>query len=313
MQILPEHLDRDARVRVRAISHFEALRARFGDVLHWEQIAAGLMMDEQRVHLASKACGIHTPARGLCVGALSVRSAVPRSGRKRWYVDAVDDFAGVFEYRHQSGELSNRFNRALRACLHLDLPVIYLRGIAPARYAPIVCFVVEERRADRVFALAPASETDRVRSDILRAAAVLRLPVDRHYALQLTRRRLHQDRFREMVLDAYAKRCAVCRLGHHRLLDAAHITPDHLGGEPVMPNGMALCKLHHAAYDGELLGITPDLEVRIAPTLLGEQDGPVLEHGLKGLHRQRLAIPRARADRPDRDRLAARWAALEWS
>lgn len=310
MHVQPES---DTRVRARALSHVEALCARYGDVLHWEQIATGFEVDGRRVHLASKACGIFQPAGSLCLGALSVRSAVPRSGRRRWYVDAIDDLQGVFEYRHQDGDLHNHPNRALRGCLDLGLPLIYFRGIAPARYAPVVCFVHAERPADRVFELAPASEPDRGRSGVLRAAAVRPLPLDRHYALQLTRRRLHQDRFREMVLDAYAKRCAVCRLGHHRLLDAAHITPDHLGGEPVLPNGLALCKLHHAAFDGALLGITPDYDVRIAPSILGERDGPVLEHGLKGLHGRRLDLPRSRDDRPDQDRLAVRWASLDWA
>ncbi|MGI8867651.1 MAG: HNH endonuclease [Mycobacteriales bacterium] len=49
---------------------------------------------------------------------------------------------------------------------------------------------------------------------------------------------------------AYETRCAVCRIGHRELLDAAHILPDtHPRGEPVVPNGLALCKIHHAAYD----------------------------------------------------------------
>jgi hypothetical protein len=38
------------------------------------------------------------------------------------------------------------------------------------------------------------------------------------------------------------------------LLDAAHILPDsHPRGEPVVSNGLALCKLHHAAFDGPML------------------------------------------------------------
>jgi len=34
------------------------------------------------------------------------------------------------------------------------------------------------------------------------------------------------------------------------LLDAAHITPDtHPEGEPIVSNGLSLCKLHQAAFD----------------------------------------------------------------
>ena len=59
-----------------------------------------------------------------------------------------------------------------------------------------------------------------------------------------------------------AIRLIVCRLRHWELLDAAHILPDkHPLGEPVVPNGLALCKLHHAAFDADILGVRPDLRI----------------------------------------------------
>ena len=62
------------------------------------------------------------------------------------------------------------------------------------------------------------------------------------------RRRIHQRAFRERVLVAYGGKCAFCTLGYRELLDAAHIIPDsELRGEPVVSNGMSLCRLHHAA------------------------------------------------------------------
>ncbi len=54
----------------------------------------------------------------------------------------------------------------------------------------------------------------------------------------------------------------MCRLRHEELLEAAHILPDgHPQGLAVVPNGLALCKLHHAAFDSYIIGVTPDLEV----------------------------------------------------
>ncbi|MBM4721547.1 hypothetical protein GS449_26925 [Rhodococcus hoagii] len=55
--------------------------------------------------------------------------------------------------------------------------------------------------------------------------------------------------FRATVMRAYETRCAVCALAHGELLDAAHIVPDgdEMGIASVR-NGMALCKIHHAAY-----------------------------------------------------------------
>src|SRR3970282_2896917 len=77
----------------------------------------------------------------------------------------------------------------------------------------------------------------------------------RKYITRSTRQRLHQQSFRQRVLAAYQQCCAICRLRHEELLEAAHILPDgHPRGEPVVANGLALCTPHHAAVGGHLLG-----------------------------------------------------------
>ena len=87
----------------------------------------------------------------------------------------------------------------------------------------------------------------------------------------------------------------------HRMLDAAHITPDSaLLGEPVVSNGMSLCRLHHAAFDRLLLGVHPDYVIHVRRDILGEVDGPMLRHGLQGLEGQRIVVPSRRVERPDR-------------
>lgn len=77
--------------------------------------------------------------------------------------------------------------------------------------------------------------------------------------------------------------------------------------EPVVPNGLCLCKIHHAAYDSDLIGISPDYTVHVRRDVRDETDGPMLPHGLQELHESRVALPNRRADRPDRDRLAWRY------
>jgi putative restriction endonuclease len=92
------------------------------------------------------------------------------------------------------------------------------------------------------------------------------------------------------------------------LLDAAHILPDgHPRGEPVVPNGLALCKIHHAAYDHNVIGVRPDLVIEVQQKVLNEIDGPMLRHGLQEMAGVRLAVPKNHAARPDRDRLAERY------
>lgn len=114
--------------------------------------------------------------------------------------------------------------------------------------------------------------------------------------------------FRGMVVHAYEVRCAVCRLRHGELLDAAHITADSEGtGLAVVSNGVSLCKIHHAAYDRNLMGISPDYRVAINRRLLDEVDGPMLKHGLQEMHGSTLVLPRSRSQHPDPARLDARF------
>ena len=70
---------------------------------------------------------------------------------------------------------------------------------------------------------------------------------------------------------------------------------------------LSLCKIHHAAYDANILGVRPDLVVEVAPHLLEEVDGPMLTHGLQGMGGTRLLIPRERVARPDPERLEDRY------
>jgi putative restriction endonuclease len=115
--------------------------------------------------------------------------------------------------------------------------------------------------------------------------------VRRAYMTRLARHRLHQLAFRQRVLMAYRDSCALCRLHHVELLDAAHILPDtHPLGEPVVANGLAMCKLHHAAFDRQIVGIRPDLVVEVRHDILEEADGPMLRHGLQELQGNKLLV-----------------------
>lgn len=105
---------------------------------------------------------------------------------------------------------------------------------------------------------------------------------ERRYALRLVKQRLHQASFREVVLSVYGHRCAISNLPDDHLLDAAHITADRneLLGQPVVGNGIALSKIHHAAFDNHLIGIDPDGRVHVSDRLLRLRNGPLLERGL---------------------------------
>ncbi len=217
------------------------------------------------------------------------------------YTDEALD-GGLFRYDYRSGS-DEGDNTKLRRAHELDLPIILLRKIAPNAYVPVFpVYVVADDRKHRQFYIA-LDESLRFLRDPVHPTAD-----ERRYSERVARRRLHQPAFRAKVLRAYEVRCAVCSLRHGNLLDAAHIIVDTEElGTPVIPNGLSLCKIHHAAYDGNLLGISPDCDIRIAHELLKEIDGPMLRHGLQEMNGRKLILPSRRADHPDRDRLAQRY------
>jgi putative restriction endonuclease len=130
----------------------------------------------------------------------------------------------------------------------------------------------------------------------------------RRYATREALVRLHQHRFRTLVLHAYQGRCAICALRESALLQAAHILEDRdPRGAAAVVNGIAMCAIHHLAYDRNLMGIDPDGLVHIAARVLREQDGPMLRTGLQGFHGAAILQPRRPADRPDPARLEIRY------
>lgn len=194
-------------------------------------------------------------------------------------------------------------NRALREAMRRRLPLIWFHGFAPGRYAALYpVYLLSEESTARRFVVALGDE-----QRIAPVGAVDEAV--RRYVERITWQRLHQPVFRAGVMLAYETHCAVCALGHAPLLDAAHITPDSdERGEPVTSNGLALCKIHHAAFDAGILGIRPNLTVHIRSDVLHEVDGPMLRHGLQEHHdRPLLVVPRTHRDRPDPERLDARY------
>jgi putative restriction endonuclease len=76
----------------------------------------------------------------------------------------------------------------------------------------------------------------------------------------------------------------------------------------VVENGLSLCKIHHAAFDQNLIGVRPDtLVIEVRPDVREDHDGPMLLHGIKEMHGVELHLPAARRAQPDRTRLEERW------
>jgi putative restriction endonuclease len=213
---------------------------------------------------------------------------------------------GYPRYKWRGFDASSYDNRGLRRAMELQLPLIWFWRLAPGVFDPIFpVWLVHEEPAEHQFVVA-------VQEDLLgewKPELSLASPFNptRRYAETIVRTRLHQRVFRGQVLLAYSSQCALCRLRHPELLDAAHIKEDAEGGRPVVPNGLAMCAIHHRAFDTQVLGIRPDYTVEIRSDVLQEKDGPTLRHALQGLHGGLIALPRSRVQRPDPDLLEERY------
>ena len=217
--------------------------------------------------------------------------------------DDTFESSGLLLYRYRGTDPQHRDNVGLRTAMKERAPLVYFHGIARGKYlAAWPVFIVGDSPKTLTFAVAVDSPEEHGEEEGMETEG------RRSYITTLVKRRVHQQHFRERVLAAYNEQCACCRLRQPVLLEAAHIIPDtEPGGEPVIPNGISLCCLHHAAYDGALIGISPSFTISVQPSVLRESDGVMLRHGLQGLDGQRILLPKKEALWPDRDRLAYRY------
>jgi putative restriction endonuclease len=51
------------------------------------------------------------------------------------------------------------------------------------------------------------------------------------------------------------------------------------------------------------MAISPDYIIEIRNDVLEEKDGPMLKHGLKGLHKSKIVLPKSTDLRPKREYL----------
>ena len=288
-------------VRIAAFAWLREKGAANGGILPGTVLNEGFIHQGRRVTLKGPA-GIWFP-QGFTVP-LSITTA--RNGPYR-LDDIADD--GLLTYAYRGRDPQHRDNRGLRDACRTRTPLIYFREVSEHHYQAIWPVIILEDHPGSLFvraAMDPAYANLRPEAD---PAAIALSPLDlRRYAWAETRQRLHQGAFRDIVIAAYGCRCTVCRLGHTELLDAAHIVADTDDrGTPIVQNGLSLCKIHHAAYDSDILGISPDYSVHISRKVLEEHDGPMLRHGIQELDGTRIILPARSIDRPDPDRLALRF------
>jgi putative restriction endonuclease len=290
---------RDDDVRAACFAALDVLRAQFGDELRYAgALDRGFAFRGARIPFLSPQKGIFRARVQSGPAALSVNTS-----SKSPYDDEVTDDGFLYAYR--DGAIDQPDNRALRAAHQLAVPLVYFVATRPGHYrANYPCFVEADLPAERRVLITPGKMVGPLDE---REPVPLVDTIERRYAVRQTRIRLHQARFRGVVLPAYRERCTVCRLKELRLLDAAHIVADaNPLGTPAVSNGLSLCSIHHRAFDEDLVGISPDYVVHVSKRLLDDEDGPMLEV-LKGFQGQTIELPPRKAWQPDRDLLASRF------
>lgn len=304
-------LDRDWQIRLAALKAVEDMRLRGNGVVTASELDQGFIFEGRRIALWNPIRGIWRPQELREPGvALSVLTAPRVAGKKPAYDDEVaDEDRGYFGYKYEGSDPRTWTNAAVRLAMELGRPIIYLYGITPGVYEVLspVYVAGEDERTKTFFLQADVAFS----ATIPQPGHLDRFAPRREYQTVAAKRRVHQHRFRELVLSAYRRRCAICSLAHSTLLDAAHIIPDHDDrGLPLVSNGISMCKIHHSAYDANILGINTDLIVRVRSDILEEIDGPMLEHGLKRMDGITLSVPRSADLRPNREFLAERFEAF---
>lgn len=292
-------VDPDLSLRQAAVARARQLAQTYDDLVPLVRLREGFQFDGERVSFGSFQKGIHRSQLQRGAAALTLTTSF-----KDPYADAFDETGGMFMYAYRSGLVDQADNRALRTAFELQTPLIYFRALAPGQYLVVApMFVTSDNPVARAVVLEPGLPVQD-----MQPGGLVSGPDVRAYATREARHRLHQQRFKLDVMRAYRHRCAICTLRERELVQAAHIVPDvEPEGIAAVINGLALCAIHHLAFDRNLLGIDPDGVVHIAGRLLREIDGPMLRSGLQGFHGTHIALPRRPEERPDAVRLQTRF------
>ncbi len=294
----------ESEIRTCAFAFLQAAVERYGEVLPWQVLTKGFAYQGETVPLLG-ASGIWKPRVFESIP-ISITTAPPSRNRPAPYDDGMDD-QGRLAYRYRGTDPKHRDNAGLRTALLYSIPLIYFFGIEKGEYLPTwPVYIVGDDSRNLTFSVS-------IDDKALVGASVELQPgvvneARRQYVTTVTLRRLHQHKFRARVLRAYRSRCAVCRLKHVELLDAAHFLPDSdPRGEPIVPNGLSLCKIHHAAFDSHILGIRPDLRVEIRSDILHEVDGPMLKYGLQAMDGTSIVLPSSTSLQPRAEYVEVRY------
>jgi putative restriction endonuclease len=134
--------------------------------------------------------------------------------------------------------------------------------------------------------------------------------VARRSEIRMIEEKVRDQRFRSRVIDAYRRSCAFCGLGGG-LVQAAHIEGVGEGGPDLVVNGLAVCPNHHLSFDRGLITVDANRRIEVDAERLRRSGCSLRQvRAFRAGLLDRLALPRAAANHPGPERLAAhreRW------
>lgn len=124
---------------------------------------------------------------------------------------------------------------------------------------------------------------------------------DRKTIVSTIVRKYRATDFRRRVLAAYEHRCAICGV-QLKLIDAAHIIPVAApSSNDQTNNGVALCKLHHFAFDRNLISFNEQYRIEISSAEVAKLAAENKVGGVEDFRerlRPMLLLPSDNRDRP---------------
>lgn len=291
--------EREYRIRLAVFEWLDMQMARGNYEFSRAQLAE-FVFEGERINLANTGGGIRTPKGFRAV--LSLVSSTDR--RTRQYADEIDEHTGTVSYRYQEEKAKRNVtaNAGVRAAMP-DVPIVYFQGVRDGWFVPhYPAYVTGDDPVAKTFTITLDQELT------LFADPIEFNAIQRQYVERIVKYRVHQRPFRAQVLRAYNAVCAVCRLSLPQLLDAAHIVGDaHTDGLPRVSNGLSLCKLHHAAYDRNLLGVTSSGQIVMSGLVTMSVNSDIHRSVLSDFDGEVIVMPADPREQPDRELLGIRF------
>lgn len=292
----------DELIRTATFQWLEKQYALFGGIFTRKLLEQGFYFHGNRITLVGPA-GIWKPA------VLELPLSITTTTNSPYSDSLTED--GLLRYSYRGTDPYHRDNVGLRKAMQQGVPLIYFLGVEKGKYLAEWPVFIESDHPEGLYVNVSIdkrstllNESSQAPDQVAEAEAIYR----RKYATSEAIVRLHQGEFRIRVLTAYKVQCAFCNLRHQQLLDAAHIIPDsEEGGDPVVPNGLSLCKIHHAAFDSNIVGLNPDYKIIVRKDILEEIDGPMLRYGIQEMHGRKILLPGSRKNWPNREKVAYRF------